>query len=163
MTRAELLADLAAQPHVVDVGTPEPKDGYNTIYPNWYEVTVLEREGDVCRAQSYAFTVFDEGGAGEDACWINNDPGMPRAAGAAFRKWIRERIANNPDNYMGARVHYVDEENRSCVYSCFSDPGGGAPWTMRSFYVRVSPTGTVLTNQQVTIDPELLKVSVNVK
>lgn len=103
MTKAQLLADLAAQSLRV-VGTVEEVDtAQNAVGVRRYIVNALEQRGGLVSVRNLRFYVLDEGGAGESAFW--SDELNPRnvvrdiaqtyltaaiTAGTFLRGWLTE-------------------------------------------------------------------------
>jgi hypothetical protein len=138
MTKAELLADLAARDGiaalVLDPVDVTPSGDVGVVA--WYDQAVWEIRGDAALKKSIRFYVLDEGEPAEAAYYKDAEPqSAPNVTENALYSWMRSAIDANPDSYQAAQIHYVSERWEMVVYSILEDDSAsGLEWN--TYYIR---------------------------
>lgn len=135
MTKAELLADLAAKDFVSWVSdaptlVKDDADGFR-----YYNVRIRETRGGVGGFRQIPFYVVDEGGPAEEAFFQGADP-FPTHNTSEFRKWMLDAYQAAPSTYRGLIVHHIDELAETAILSWFA-----ADWTRTFYYVERDSDG----------------------
>lgn len=137
MTKAELLADLAARDGIdqlIGAATDVTPSGDVGIIA-WYDQAVLEVYGVAAIKKSVRFYVLDEGGPGEAAYYKDGEPqGRPMVERMELFSWMRDVVDADPNSYKGVQIHYVSERWEMVIYSVLETTGGGVEWS--TYYVR---------------------------
>lgn len=155
MTKAELLADLAAKPFVAEVyGTGQVQNVGNP--ETYYNVRIKESPSAASPVGGFrqvAFYVIDEGEATEEAFYQGGDP-FPSTNAAEFRKWMLGVYEAAPGTYPGLIVHQIDEVAETAIISRFKI----SDWTREFLFVdRNDNAGEGVLNVLPSFDLALLE------
>lgn len=145
MTKAELLADLAARPFIDEVGVPENKQpvipegepGAGQRILNWdgsalYHAPVRQLTGEIQGGLGLVpFYVVHEGESDEFA-YYKDEPPRQRARPSALREWMMDQIGAAPNSFRGFSVIWISETWEMVVYAILD----GSPLIAKYFYVR---------------------------
>lgn len=157
MTKAELLADLAAKPFVAEVyGTGSAQSTGNP--ETYYNVRIREAPSAASPVGGFrqvAFYVIGEGTQDEEAFYQGGDP-FPTTNASEFRKWMLGVYEGAPGTYPGLIVHQIDEVAETAIISRFKT----TDWTREFIYVdRNNAAGEGVLNVLPSFDLALLEYS----
>ena len=148
MTKAQLLADLAALDFVDWVGSVgDPSDEFtdNGVNIRTYSVRYAETSGKAGALFDQVFYVINEGQGGETALYKNGTP-ISRSKGYDMREWIITTKSGNPGNFRGLAVFWMSDLFEEVVYAKLNTSTGAIEYfhtTKGTPPTTVQLTGTI--------------------
>ena len=154
MNKAGLVADLAAYPFVVAVGTPTQEGTIPAIGVTQYLISYVQTNGKAASFLNQRFYVYHDGLPDEVAYYMDVPP-KQLARETAFEAWMIAQVDAAKANFKLVQVLAKSERWQ---WLCYSIVTGAGPYTQKVYFVQMGSQPVEITPFNPALLGSLLKV-----